>query len=361
MLKKGIISLYDYYYSNKLRTHTKAPLGINNSNVEIILSFKEKFIYENQTNITTTKNDAISATAGKYYLDTNGVLHWYQGGAYKFSVDKDLIVDESVALFEADGKTVDDVFKSMAGDIIFAGQKILHKKSGSAKEYLGVDENTIIVQNPDIVLTTAKGLIQFGKQSGGMIVNGDIYTWGNNENRITSIDIDAYKKGSNVDGTKKPVVTTLVPVRAKVYELENYIQETNNSTNRADCKSPIGSGTFSCKYSTTDCISPTGSGTILCKDIGNDFYAQNYFSSPLRPRFVDLFSDTTHGTCAISTNGELFCGGTTLASNFTFGNNFTHVDSTRSGEMLYRSIFFDGSSESKKAKKIFEDFGYLVK
>ena len=185
-----------------------------------------KYIYENQTNITTTKNDAISATAGKYYLDTNGVLHWYQGGAYKFSVDKDLIVDESVALFEADGKTVDDVFKSMAGDIIFAGQKILHKKSGSAKEYLGVDENTIIVQNPDIVLTTAKGLIQFGKQSGGMIVNGDIYTWGNNENRITSIDIDAYKKGSNVDGTKKPVVTTLVPVRAKVYELENYIQET---------------------------------------------------------------------------------------------------------------------------------------
>ena len=299
-------NLYDYYYSNKLRTHTKAPLGINNSNVEIILSFKEKFIYENQTNITTTKNDAIIATAGKYYLDTNGVLHWYQGGAYKFSVDKDLIVDESVALFEADGKTVDDVFKSMAGDIIFAGQKILHKKSGSAKEYLGVDENTIIVQNPDIVLTTAKGLIQFGKQSGGMIVNGDIYTWGNNANKITGIDLGySGSTGSN----RYPVIAGLVRVKAKMYD--------NDSKDGKDF---------------------------------TKYYDQNYFSSPNRPKFVDFFSAVFYGTCGISTKGELYCGGTT-GLYFTFGNNFTHVDTDTNGEMLYRSTFFDG--KTNKAKKIF--------
>ena len=39
-------NLYDYYYSNKYRTYTKAPLSINNSNIEISLSLKEKFIYE---------------------------------------------------------------------------------------------------------------------------------------------------------------------------------------------------------------------------------------------------------------------------------------------------------------------------
>lgn len=346
-------NIYDYYYSNKYRTNTKAPLSINNSDVEIILSPKEKFIYTNKSSITTTKADAISATAGKYYLDTNGVLHWYEGGNYKFSVDKDLIVDSSVTIINPD-KSVNTTFKNMIKNVTYAGQTILQNNinTDSADAYIGINENTVVRQNPDVILDTQLGVIQIGKQSGGIIINGDIYTWGNNENRITSIDIDKYTRGSSgSEGSRIPVITTITPIRAKVYDSEKYEQQTNNSTNRASCKSPIGSGIISCKYSTTDCINPTGSGTILCKDIGYIFYEQDYFSSPLRPRFVDLISDTVHGTCGISTNGELFCGGTS-GTNFTFGTNFTHLDTTRNGEMLYRSTFFDGTTDSKKASKI---------
>jgi hypothetical protein len=174
----------------------------------------------------------------------------------------------------------------MVRNVTYAGQTILQNNinTDSADEYIGINEDTVVRQNPEVILDTQLGVIQIGKQSGGIIINGDIYTWGNNENRITSIDIDAYKKGSNVDGTKKTVVTTIAPIRAKVYD--------NNSSDTKDLTT---------------------------------FYAQDYFSSPLRPKFVDLLSDTTHGTCGISTNGELFCGGTTGA-NYAFGNNFTHVD-----------------------------------
>lgn len=305
-------NIYDYYYSNKYRTNTKAPLSTNNSDVEIVLSAKEKFIYTNKNNITTTKTTAESTAAGKYYLDTNGVLHWYQSGSYKFSIDKDLIVDSSVTIINPD-KSVNTTFKDMVRNVTYAGQTIIqnNNNTNSADEYIGINENTVVRQNPDVILDTQLGVIQIGKQSGGIIINGDIYTWGNNENRITSIDIDEYKKGSNVDGTKKTVVTTIAPIRAKVYD-----------NNLADSK-----------------------------DL-TTFYIQDYFSSPLRPRFVDLLSDTTHGTCGISTNGELFCGGTTAGSNYTFGNNFTHVDSTRNGEMLYRSTYFDGTTDTKKASKI---------
>jgi len=63
-------NLYDYYYSNKYRTYTKAPLKIkkddkdNNDEVGILLSSKEKFIYSNKSKITTTKEDA----KDKYFL-----------------------------------------------------------------------------------------------------------------------------------------------------------------------------------------------------------------------------------------------------------------------------------------------------
>lgn len=306
-------NIYDYYYSNKYRTNTKAPLSTNNSDVEIILSTKEKFIYTNKNKITTTKADAVSATAGEYYLDTNGVLHWYEGGTYKFSVDKDLIVDSSVTMINAD-KTVNTTFKDMVKDVTYAGQTILQKNSNtdSAEAYVGINENTIVRQNPDVILDTQLGVIQIGKNSGGMIVNGDIYTWGNNLNRITGIDKDTYTKSSGTTGSKTPIINTLVRVRAKIYD--NDLADTKDLTT---------------------------------------FYTQNYFSSPLRPRFVDIFSNTKNGTCGITTNGELYCGGIVSASDKSFGNLFTQVDTVRNGEMLYRSTYFDGTTDSAKASKIF--------
>jgi len=62
------------------------------------------------------------------------------------------------------------------------------------------------------------------------------------------------------------------------------------------------------------------------------------------------------GTCGITREGVLYCGGTS-ASDYSFGKYFTAVDSLRSGEMLYRSTFFNGESENNgltnKAKEIF--------
>lgn len=82
-------NIFDYYYSNKNRVNTKAPVSVKNGKVEIVLNYKEKFIFTNKDKITTTKSSAIN----KYYLDNKGVLHWYDSsGKYKYSFDKDLLL-----------------------------------------------------------------------------------------------------------------------------------------------------------------------------------------------------------------------------------------------------------------------------
>ena len=299
-------NLYDYYYSNKYRTHTKAPLSINNNDVEIVLSSKEKFIYENSSKITiTTPNNSTKTPKDKYYLDKNGVLHWYDSaGNYKFSYDKELLLDESVTLLNVDGSVNND-YKNLVKDIEFAGLTILHKKDGTAKEHISINPGNIIKINQQ-TRDIGKTIIQFSRRAGGMIVNGDIYTWGNNANKITGIDLEYQGQTAS---NRYPVITGLVRLKAKMYD--------DDSTDG--------------------------------KDFTN-YYKQNYFSSPNRPKFIDFFSAVFFGTCGISTKGELYCGGTT-GVDYSFGNNFTHVDSSRNGEMLYRSTFFDG--KAKKAKKIF--------
>jgi hypothetical protein len=150
-----------------------------------------------------------------------------------------------------------------------------------------------------------------------MIVNGDIYTWGNNANKITGIDNNSYtttnNSGKSISGSssKYPVVTTMVRVKAKIYD--------DDSRDNKDL---------------------------------SKFYSNNYYSSPLRPKFIDFFSTVYHSTCGISTEGGLYCGGSKGAL-YSFGNNFTHTDKTNSdtNELLYRSTFFNGISN--KAAKIF--------
>lgn len=296
-------NLYDYYYSNKYRTYTKAPLSINNSDIKIVLSAKEKFIYDNQSKITTTKSNA----KNKYYLDTNGILHWYDSsGNYKFSFDKEMILDDSVTLLNGDG-TINSAYKSLVQDVEFAGMTVLYKNAttSTADEYVVIGSSNA-VKVKQTTRDIGKTVIQFTRRAGGMIVNGDIYTWGNNANKITGIDLGY--SGSTASN-RYPVINGLVMARAKMYD--------NDSTDGKD-------------YS--------------------KYYENNYFSSPNRPKFVDFFSAVYYGTCGISTKGELYCGGTT-GVNYAFGNNYTHVDTTRNGEMLYRSTFFDG--KTNKAKKIF--------
>ena len=300
-------NLYDFYYSNKYRTHTKAPLSINNSNIEIILSSKERFMYENSSKITTTApNNSTKTPKDSYYLDKNGVLHWYDSsGNYKYSFDKELVLDESVTLLNSDG-SVNSNYKNLVKDIEFAGMTILYKKDAVAQEHINIGSGSVVKVNQQ-TRDIGKTVIQFSRRAGGMIVNGDIYTWGNNANKITGINLGY----SGSTGTNRfPVITGLVPIRAKMYD--------DDSTDGKDF---------------------------------TKYYDQNYFSSPNRPKFVDFFSAVFFGTCGISTKGELYCGGTT-GLDYSFGNNFTHVDNTnRKGEMLYRSTFFDG--KTNKAKKVF--------
>lgn len=298
-------NLYDYYYSNKYRIYTKAPLSINNSNVEIILSSKEKFIYENSSKITITVPDNSSKTPkDSYYLDENGVLHWYDdSGDYKYSFDKELVLDESVTLLNSDG-SVNSNYKNLVKDIEFAGMTILYKKDGVAEEYVNISSGNVIKVNQQ-TRDIGKTVIQFSRRAGGMIVNGDIYTWGNNANKITGINLGY----SGSTGTNRsPVITGLVRARAKTYDI----------------------------------------------NIDN----QNYFSSPLRPKFVDFFSTVYHSTCGISTKGELYCGG--LASAFQTNFLYSNVDpSNPSVEMLYKSKDFDGTTD-KKATKIFANDGFWL-
>lgn len=348
-------NLYDYYYSNKYRTYTKAPLKIkkdnedNNDEVEILLSSKEKFIYSNKSKITTTKEDA----KDKYFLDSKGVLHWYDAsGKYKFSFDNELLLDESVTLLNDDG-TVNTEYKNLVSDVSFAGMTVLHKNatSNTADEYIMIGSSNA-VKVKQITRDIGKTIIQFTRRAGGMIINGDIYTWGNNANKITGIDIEKFTQGNGLAGSYKnfPVITGLVRAKTKMYD--EYIEEVNNSTNRAECKSPIGSGSLTCIYSSTNCNPPSGTGIILCKDISNKYNDENFFSSPLRPKFIDFFSTVYHGTCGISTKGELYCGGVTADSTTSMYTQLDTNNQSNPKEMFYRSKYFDGTAD-KKATKIF--------
>ena len=295
-------NLYDYYYGNTNRINTKAPLSIKNNNVEIVLSSKEKFIYTNKARITTTKADAVSTIAGKYYLDNNSVLNWYQNGVYKFSFDKDLIVDSNVIMLDSNGnKTIE--FKTLMADkdVLYSGQTILYKATSTADEYINIDDSNGIVKVNSKIKDIGKTVIQFTRRAGGMIVNGDIYTWGNNANKITGIDIETYTQGSGANGSKYPVITGLIKEKSKTY----------NSV------------------------------------IDN----KNYFSSPLRPKFIDFFSTVYHGTCGVSTIGELYCGGLTANSTSSMYTQL-NTSGTNSPEMFYRSNYFDGTT-NRKVTKIF--------
>ncbi|MEZ4692478.1 MAG: hypothetical protein R2837_00315 [Aliarcobacter sp.] len=297
-------NLYDYYYSNKYRIYTKAPLSINNSNVEIILSTKEKFIYENSSKITITAPDNSSKTPkDSYYLDENGVLHWYDAsGDYKYSFDKELVLDESVTLFDDNG-IVTEEYKDLVRNIEFAGMTILYKKDGVAQEHVNIGSGNVIKVNQQ-TRDIGKTVIQFTRQAGGMIINGDIYTWGNNANKITGIDIEKFTQGNGLTGSYKnfPVITGLVRAKVKTY---------NTSLDN-----------------------------------------QNYFSSPLRPKFIDFFSTVYHGTCGISTKGELYCGGVTADSTTSMYTQLDTNNQSNPKEMFYRSKYFDGTAD-KKATKIF--------
>lgn len=307
------IDAINYYYSNENRKYTKAPLVLN-GDVEILLSPKEKFINDAKGKIT---NDKTKVSNNYYYLDDKEVLHFYAASdKYKYSYDKEILLSKEVKIYcdkdmtgvGKECKTQGDIstnFKDITKGAMTLGMTV-YRDTGSdniSSEHVVLGPNNVLEvtkENRDI----GKTIIQFNRRAGGMIVNGDIYAWGNNGNKITGIN-KGYT-GGETTGTRYPVITGIVPLRAKIYD----VKDSNN-------------------------------GNI-------DFYTQNYFSSPQRPKFIDFFNSVYIGTCGISLKGELYCGGTTGAQ---ISDAYTDLDATRNGELLYRSTVFNGTT--KKAKKIF--------
>ena len=292
-------NVYDYYYSNKYRKYTKSPINLNNKNILINLDSNEKYILKFKDVITKDKISAIN----KYYLDSKGLLHWYdENNNYKFTLAKDLLLDETIEIFNSDG-TIKSTFTNLFvnKDVLYAGQTLFHPNNNSVDEYLHLGNGNGIIKVGKDERDIGKTILQFTRRSGGIIVNGDLYTWGNNGNKIVATGKNEYINKKNNQGNGKALITTLVRAKAKSY----------NST----------------------------------------FDNKNYFSSPLRPKFIDFTSDVWHSTCGVSTKGELYCAGNNaLESNPISLEGYTK-GSYSNVEYLYRSKFFNGTSN--KAFKLF--------
>lgn len=298
--------LYDYYFSNSNRVYTQPPLSKEAKVLQVVLSSHEKYILNHKNSITTD----YAQRNGKFHLDGEGILHWYDSnGAYKLSLGQDIIIDESVTLFDGDGN-ISTEFKDIVEplNILYAGQIILHIEQNSAKEYLYLGELGSIVKIGDSFGDTGKTMIQVGQYSGAALINGDIYAWGNNANRITTINRNSYTKenSSNSNSSRYPVITSLVRSKVKTYDVQY-------------------------------------------NEINVDLNGVNYYSSPLRPKFIDFFSSVTNSTCAVSAKGELYCGGSTGVDSTAL---FTNISKDYQKEVLYRSRFFDGQNGRKAVKVI---------
>lgn len=295
---KDKTNLYDYYYSNINREYTRAPISYENDKVTIILNADEKYKIKYQADITTTN----PSPSNKYYLDSQGVLHWYDTSSnYKFSLaGESLLVDDSVG--EPGSTTYINFFNSLNKEILHAGQETLFLGSETVVEYVNLGAEMSYAKVGQEEGDIGKAVIQFTRRAGGILVNGDIYTWGNNINNITGINESIYYSTNGIRGVhyRYPVINTLVRLKAKNYE----------------------------------------------DDLIDD---KRYYSSPLRPYFVDFFSSVYHGTCGVTNKGELYCGGKEAIDTRSL---YTNVDSSDEGERLYRGNYFNGSN-GRKANKIF--------
>lgn len=291
-------SIYDYYFSNKNRVHTKAPINTSTKHIRINLSDTEKYIVKFKNSIVKNKSNA----RNKYYLDDNGILHWYNNSnkyQYSINTNDEIVLDKGITVLNIDG-TINSGFSNLfAGkDVLYAGQKILQANDDGVVEYLHLGSNKGIIEATNEQRNIGKTVIQFTRRSGGMLVNGDLYTWGNNRNNMTGINKHNYTNSSNASGTRYPVVNTLVRLKVK--------SENSNINNK------------------------------------------RHFSSALRPKFIDFFSTVYHSTCGISTEGALYCSGSKgIVPSFTYTNI-----NAGSEEMLYKAKYFNGSA-GKKATKIF--------
>ena len=297
----------DDYFSNKYRSNTKPPLSVNKNDVEIILSADETYKIEFMDKITTNKI-ALGTLTG-YYLDEKGLLHWYDNGNYKYTLSKDLIVDNSVSILTDEG-TISSDFLQLVKDknFMYAGQKILKESEDSVEQYLNTNKNLVDL-NP--TKKVGKTLMRFTNSRAAVIINGDIFTWGNLKMTVP-IGKNTYTNSLGNYGIGIPVTNVMINTKSIVYD---NIDATN-------------------------------------------FNNKKFYSSPIRPNFIDFFS-TDSAVCGVSLIGELYCGGEDiLENNYIPFTNYTKGSRTNM-EYLYRSTFFTGD-ENKAKSILILDNTYLV-
>lgn len=348
---KGLQSnALEYYHSNKYRTHTKAPL-ILGGDVEIKLSSKEKFIVEQAYGSPKKITTDINEKKGKYYLDDREVIHWHDNnGVYKFSLTEDIMVDKSVTILDDNGKRNPE-FMKLVQDVIYAGQKIYRDDGeGGFEEYINTQRKLIqIVKRNEII----KILMRIGPSGAGLIINGDIQTWGNNSQKTVSIGTDKYTKIDGKDGTATPIINTIINAKAMLYD-DRTDKEKDDYKKRTDDEKKNNENLH-----------------IDLNDLNGDA-SKNispFYSSPIRPRFIDFFLDSERSLCAISLKQELYCGGKDiLEKNYKQFQGIKNLEDGFDGytkgselnmEYLYRSKFFNGK-DRKVESILFFDNTYLV-
>lgn len=296
---KLLSHLKKFYFVN---TNRKFTSSIENNDIEILLSPREKFIFNNMSEITTSMP---LSTENKYHL-TNGILNFYEQGKYKFSIANDILVSKDVNIIDGNGNIHSD-FKTLILDknITFAGQKIFREESNLFKEYLNTQTKAILLSKEVFI---NKILMKFSPSSAGVIINGDIYTWGNNSKKTISVGTNSYTKDAAVVGTETPIINTMVRAKALYYD--------------------------------TDLLNLTPEKNIL--------NTENLYSSSLRTKFINLYVDNNKAICAISEKNELFCGGEDVLENnyISFIGYLKDNDNTNNKKMdyLYKSAFFDNTN-----------------
>lgn len=310
---KLLSHLKKFYFVN---TNRKFTSSIENNDIEILLSPKEKFIFNNMSEITTSMP---LSTENKYHL-TNGILNFYEQGKYKFSIANDILVSKDVNIIDGNGNIHSD-FKTLILDknITFAGQKIFGEESNLFKEYLNTQTKAILLSKKVFI---NKILMKFSPSSAGVIINGDIYTWGNNSKKTISVGTNSYTKDAAVVGTGTAIINTMVRAKALYYD--------------------------------NDLLNLTPEKNIL--------NTENLYSSSLRTKFINLYVDNNKSICAISEKNELFCGGEDVLENnyISFIGYLKDNDNTNNKKMdyLYKSAFFDNTNPANDV--LFINNTYLV-
>ena len=143
---------------------------------------------------------------------------------------------------------------------MYIGKKIYQQSNQNQNEldeFLNLGKKIIKLEKevaPTVIL------IKNSPNGSAVIVNGDIYTWGNNNKKTVSIGKNTYTKNDSIQGSGVPIINTMVRARAVNYNKdENILKLKDNYANE-----------------------------------------ENLYSSSSRIKFINMYLDNSKSICAIS-------------------------------------------------------------